>query len=170
MQYSIRSNQTYSVTVEKESATSNSFQVLLNGKTYFASIKELHPDGRIKTISVNNKIIPVDVLKQADGSPKTVFLKGVPFDVDVEKITSLPFKAKPAKKTVCGDIKATLPGQILSVMIKVGDTVKKGQPLLILESMKMENEMLSPKEGVVRKILVEVGQVVAKDEVMIQVS
>lgn len=170
MQYSIRSDQTYSVSVETESTTANSFQVSLNGKPYHACIKEWHPDGRIKTISVNNKIIPIDVLKQADGSPKTVILKGVPFDVDVEKITSLPIKAKPLKKIVCGDIKATLPGQILSIMIKVGDTVKKGQPLLILESMKMENEMLSPKEGVVRKILVEVGQLVAKDEVMIQVS
>ena len=170
MKYAVHSDKNYAINIERESTLSNSFQISLDGKDFQAEIKEVHADGRIKTLIINSKVIPVDIQKQADGSPQTVFLKGIPFEVNVEKVTSLPVKPKTPKKNICGDIRATLPGQILDILIQPGEAVKKGQPLLILESMKMENEMLSPKEGIVKKIMVEVGQIVMKEEVMIQVG
>lgn len=56
------------------------------------------------------------------------------------------------------DVKAPMPGTILSLAVKQGDQVKRGQVLLILEAMKMENEILSPRDGVVAALAVASGQ------------
>jgi len=50
-----------------------------------------------------------------------------------------------------------MPGTILSVSVKQGDTVKKGQVLMVLEAMKMENEIVSPKDGVIASVSVCAG-------------
>ncbi len=58
----------------------------------------------------------------------------------------------------CGEtISAPMPGTILSVSVKQGDTVKKGQVLMVLEAMKMENEIVSPKDGVIVSVSVCAG-------------
>lgn len=49
-------------------------------------------------------------------------------------------------------MKADFPGKILEIMVKEGDQIKDGQPVILLEAMKMENELLSPKGGKVAKI------------------
>ena len=54
-------------------------------------------------------------------------------------------------------IKAPMPGTILSINVKEGDNVKKGQILLILEAMKMENEIVSPRDGKIARIVVSKG-------------
>ena len=59
-----------------------------------------------------------------------------------------------------GDMKAPMPGRIVSIKIKPGDLVKKGDLMLILESMKMENNILSPMDGIVENILVVQGEMV----------
>ena len=57
-------------------------------------------------------------------------------------------------------ILSPMPGNILNVNVKVGDAVKKGQVLLILEAMKMENEIMAPKDGTVTQVLVAKGATV----------
>ena len=59
-----------------------------------------------------------------------------------------------------GTVKAAMPGRIVRILVAEGDTVEKGAGLLILEAMKMENEMTSPRDGVVRSLLVQQGQTV----------
>lgn len=55
-------------------------------------------------------------------------------------------------------IKAPMPGTILSVNVSKGDSVKEGQVLLILEAMKMENEIISPRDGVIESVNVNKGE------------
>ncbi len=69
-----------------------------------------------------------------------------------------------------GRIKAPIPGQIKAVFASEGDQVEMGQPLFILEAMKMENEIHAPKSGVVSQILVKPGQDVMLHEVLAEVS
>ena len=69
-----------------------------------------------------------------------------------------------------GRIKAPIPGQIKSVLVAEGDQVETGQPLFILEAMKMENEIHAPKAGVVSQIAVKPGQDVARHEVLAEIS
>ena len=59
-----------------------------------------------------------------------------------------------------GVVRALMPGRIVRLLVAAGEKVKKGSPLLILEAMKMENEIQAPAEGVVDQIFVETGQTV----------
>ncbi|MBN7810339.1 acetyl-CoA carboxylase biotin carboxyl carrier protein subunit [Algoriphagus sp. H41] len=65
------------------------------------------------------------------------------------------------------DIKAPMPGLILDLMVKPGDEVKKGDVLLILEAMKMENIIKSPGDGVVREVKISLRQSVEKNQVLV---
>lgn len=66
------------------------------------------------------------------------------------------------------DIKAPMPGLILEVKVKPGDEVKKGDVVLILEAMKMENIIKAPGDGVVKEVKVNLKQSVEKNQVLIQ--
>ncbi len=70
---------------------------------------------------------------------------------------------------VAGDgreVLSPIQGSVVRVLVKVGDQVKKGTPLVIVEAMKLENEVVSPYDGVVSAIRVEKGQSVASKEVI----
>ncbi len=73
------------------------------------------------------------------------------------------------KNTTKADVlKAQMPGLILSIPVAVGDTVVKGQTLLILEAMKMENVLTAPHDGLIQSIEVTKGQAVEKNAVLIK--
>lgn len=65
-------------------------------------------------------------------------------------------------------IKAPMPGLLLEINVAVGDEVEEGQPLLILEAMKMENSLTSPRSGVIKTIAVTKGNTVAKNDLLIE--
>jgi biotin carboxyl carrier protein len=67
-------------------------------------------------------------------------------------------------------IEAVIPGNIQRIMAKEGDEVSAGTPLLILEAMKMRNEVLAPFTGVVRKIHVREGEMVPKAHLLIEMA
>ena len=111
-----------------------------------------------------------------------ITVNGTECDVAVEEVTggavaSAPVKAAPAKKAPAkkaasgtqGGIKVTapMPGKILSVKASVGQSVKKGDVIMLLEAMKMENEIVAPEDGTVASIdtsegaSVEAGSVLA---------
>jgi biotin carboxyl carrier protein len=102
-----------------------------------------------------------------------VNVNGTSYEVMVEEINgaipAAPMAAAPAAPAApvvsapvavpaSGEtISSPMPGTILSVSVKQGDTVKKGQVLMVLEAMKMENEIVSPKNGVVLSVGVSAG-------------
>jgi len=65
-------------------------------------------------------------------------------------------------------IKAPMPGLIIDLRIKAGDTVKQGDPLLVLEAMKMENIIKAPGEGIVKNVKVKKGDTVEKGQLLIE--
>ncbi|NHJ83819.1 MAG: acetyl-CoA carboxylase biotin carboxyl carrier protein subunit [Asgard group archaeon] len=67
-------------------------------------------------------------------------------------------------------IKAAIPGKIIEIKVKLGDHVKDQQCLLILESMKMRNEILSPVEGIIEKIAVSIGEQVSSNQLLIKIK
>lgn len=69
-----------------------------------------------------------------------------------------------------GDLKAPMPGRIISVHVNVGDVVSSGQRLIVLEAMKMENELRSILDGTVTAVHVQSGQSVEKNTVLIEVQ
>ena len=77
---------------------------------------------------------------------------------------------KPKAVITGNTVNAPLPGRVIEVLVKVGDTVKADQEVLILEAMKMENSITTDYAGVVKQILVEPGEIVPTDAVLIEVE
>jgi len=69
-----------------------------------------------------------------------------------------------------GKLNSPMPGKILDIMVKEGEEVSKGQPVAILEAMKMENELKSPTDGVIKKIEAEIGQSVEKKTPILEIE
>ena len=59
-----------------------------------------------------------------------------------------------------------MPGTVLSVNLNIGDTVKKDDVMFVLEAMKMENDIVAPKDGIVKQILAEKGDSVNTDDIL----
>ncbi|MBK8500165.1 MAG: acetyl-CoA carboxylase biotin carboxyl carrier protein subunit [Flavobacteriales bacterium] len=72
---------------------------------------------------------------------------------------------KALKKVV--DLKAPMPGLVLNILVKPGDTVRKNDPVLVLEAMKMENVIKAPADAVVKAIAAEKGKPVEKGQLLI---
>ena len=97
--------------------------------------------------------------------------KGTADEVEIGEMTGAPAAAPvaapaaaaaptPAAGGAGESINAPMPGNILAVNVAAGDTVKKGQVLMVLEAMKMENEIFAPKAGTVAQVLVSKGSTV----------
>lgn len=104
-----------------------------------------------------------------DGAWK-ILLDGERYEVDVEDERTKRLKALqgPDKKLV-GDvqIKAPMPGLVVKIPIEPGQQVAQNQPLIILEAMKMENELRAPRAGVVKEVRVSTRQAVELNQVLL---
>jgi biotin carboxyl carrier protein len=96
------------------------------------------------------------------------------FIVDGDKYRTLLSKKytqrKPYQPQDPKKITAFIPGTIRKVFAIEGKKVKKGDALLILEAMKMNNSLISPLDGIIRKVMVETGQVVTKNQLLIEIE
>ena len=126
----------------------NIFHVLMNGKSYQATIKKTNFKEKSFTIAINGKNFQINVEDQYD-----VLLKDLGF--------------KNYSSNTTNKIIAPMPGLVLEVLVKPGQTVKKGDKILVLEAMKMENIIKSPGEGIVKECLAEVGATVEKNQILI---
>jgi biotin carboxyl carrier protein len=84
------------------------------------------------------------------------------------KRPSEPLKVNPSSQKT--KIFAPIPGVIMSIDVKVGDTLKVGDRMLVLEAMKMENNIICEKAGTITALKITVGQQVLQDELMIELE
>ena len=134
-------------------------------------ILETWPDGSLRLVMVNGKILSVAVRKKNNGFPDSVEINGTRYSVDVSKIDSSHYSGveKPAKQA-SGKVVAVLPGQISSLWAKPGQVVKKGQVLDILEAMKMENEILASRDGRIQVVKIEQGHTVMRGDLILEIG
>lgn len=126
----------------------HTFHLLRNHVSYTIEIIRMDISLKTLTLKLNNKLFEI-VIKDR-------------FDLLLEKLGMNAVAA-----ATVGDIKAPMPGLILEILVKTGDSIKKGDALLVLEAMKMENVLKSPGEGEIKDVLVEVGSSVEKNQTMI---
>ena len=125
----------------------------------------------VKIVSHENNIIDLEVngttysvkMKEEGKSLKTPTLVRKPSSTAIEPLKVNPNAGK-------SKIVAPIPGVVLSINVNLGDVIKVGDPLLVLEAMKMENSITSEKSGKVTAINVKVGQQVLQSEVMIELE
>ncbi len=137
------------------------FNFTIHGNKYEVDI--LSVEENIAEVEVNGTIYKVEVDKviQQSKTPKLVRAKTKP-----------PVEEPPLKpsSSVAGIIKSPLPGVVLNFYVKVGDTVKVGQKIILLEAMKMENNLDSDRDGKVKAILVNQGDAVMEGDPLIEIE
>ena len=104
-----------------------------------------------------------------------VNVNGVAYEVEIEELTGAPVAAPaaapvaaaaPAPSAAGEAVKSPMPGNILAVNVAAGEAVKKGQVLMILEAMKMENEIMCPHDGTIASVAVTKGASVESGTVL----
>ena len=127
------------------------YKYKINGNLYNVTVND--PEENIVNVEVNGTPYKVEMEK----APKAV-VKPVVRPASTSPAPAPTTVVKPAAtSTGKSGVKSPLPGVILDIKVNVGDTVKKGQTIIILEAMKMENEIVAPQDGTVATINVAVG-------------
>ena len=117
------------------------------------------------TVEGETFVVEVEELTEGGGTPRREVAGAQ------EPAVNVKVEAEPSKGRGEGEIvSAPLPGVILDVKVAKGDWIKAGSVLLVLESMKMENEVYAPVDGVVAELHVKVGQKVARGERLVLIS
>lgn len=125
------------------------FHVIENQKSFEAELLELNKEEKYVLIKVNAQVYRFDVSDQYD-----ILLR----EMGLDKLNQHTVK----------ELKAPMPGLVLQVMVQAGDEIKKGDNLLVLEAMKMENILKAPADATVKSILIKAGDKVEKNQVLIQ--
>ena len=119
------------------------YKVTLNGRTYEVEVEA----GKAMLIDEYEAIVPT-------AAPVAAAPVAAP-------AAAAPAPAAPAAAPVAGEaVNAPMPGNILKVNVTAGQAVKEGDVLVVLEAMKMENEIMAPKAGTVAQVLVSKGSTV----------
>ena len=120
-------------------------------------------------ISVNGHAYDVQVEEVAAGGATAAVPTAAPAAPAAPAPAPAP-AAAPAAPAGAETINAPMPGNIVNVQVKAGDTVTKGQVLLVLEAMKMENEIMAPRDGVIAGVHVNKGDSVDSGKLLISMQ
>lgn len=139
------------------------YRVTVNGNVYDVTVEECVAGTNYAPVTPLPVAVPVAM--PAQSAPVAAPAQQAPVAAPV----AAPVEAvKPVSSGVAGTVKVTapMPGKILKVVAKEGQTVKKGQALIVLEAMKMENEIVAPQDGTVASINVSMGVSVESNDVL----
>ncbi len=125
--------------------------------------------GSIKSMIIDSR--PFEVWCSGNGSRFLVSLNNTSFDVSVARGLTDTHK----RSVACADeerelITAPMPGMVIDVKVEIGKSVRIGEPLVILEAMKMENELRTPVDGTIEKIFIQRGARVEKGEKLVVIT
>jgi biotin carboxyl carrier protein len=189
-------DQTHEVEVKQQNSEvkTQTMTVNIGGKNFMATFVERDENTRGAKVKVNDKEFKVafDDNEITNGRPIKLKLNEVPFEIKVDTLAGAMLsvaeeaprgvatgvkgeglKSKAISKTQSAGgkvIRPPMPGKIISVKVKEGDDVKVGDVVLILEAMKMANEISSPYNGRVKEVRVSAGQSVAPEDVAISIE
>lgn len=139
------------LTIDPVTDDGRRFHILVDGQSYRAELMEANFHQKTFTIKMN-------------GSRYVIQLADI-YDQMVERLG-----LKVASGQAVKDAKAPMPGLVLSIAVTEGQEVKAGEPLLILEAMKMENVLKAVADGVVQSIVVKEGSAVDKGQLLVAIE
>lgn len=148
----------------------NDNQITVNGKPHKIDFRKM-PGSGVTSLIIDNHSLEA-VVEEQEGAWQ-VLIRGDLYEVSVEDERSRRLaSARGDLGHADGDIAvhSPMPGIVISVTVAEGQEVSKGDTVIILESMKMENELRSPRDGVVSHVRVEEGANVEKNQVLVVIT
>jgi biotin carboxyl carrier protein len=125
------------------------YHLLYNNKSYTIQLVKKNQEEKTMTLRINSVKVNVQLRDKYD-----------------ELLHRLGLDEMASRKV--NDVKAPMPGMVLNILVGEGTQVKKGDALLVLEAMKMENIIKSPCDGVVKRVAANKGTAVEKNQLLIQ--
>jgi len=137
------------------------FKFTIRGNDYEVEI--LKYEDNVAKVEVNGTQYAVEVRSEVKQSKTPVLVR--------QEVPAPTRSETKIKKTIgATQIKSPLPGNIMHVYVKTGDEVKKGDNLMVLEAMKMENNIFAEKDGQITAVKVHPGESVLEGDVLIEIS
>ena len=140
------------------------YKYTINGNQYEVTIGDI--EGTVATVNVNGEEYKVEWEPEAEPEKKKLVL-GKPAAAAADNNAET---ASAANVNTNNAVKAPLPGVITSIEVNVGDEVKAGDTVLVLEAMKMANNIEAEKDGKITAILVTPGQSVMEDDALVVIE
>lgn len=128
------------------------FKISIDGKEYLVEMEEIGGSAPQVPVVSQAPVAPTAPVAPASPEPPKVPVATSPVSSDVEPLV------------------APMPGNILKLLVNVGDSVQENQPVMILEAMKMENEIVAHRSGVVKQLCVEVNTMVNPGDPLIVIE
>ena len=152
------------VKVSLEPAGDNDFRVSVGETSHVVSAEFI---GREEILlNIDGRVF--NVIIHSNSFAHSVFINGRLFRVEKRSSlrTSREDKGRPKKR----DVKITMPGRVVQVLAAPGEKVQEGQPILVLEAMKMQNEIKSPRAGQLTRVYFRAGDYVEAGSVLFSVE
>ena len=141
------------------------YKYTINGNKYDVEINDIVEN--IATVTVNGEKYSVEMEKEPEPVKKKVVVKPV---AQPQPAAASSSSASSAKVNANNALKAPLPGVIREINVAVGDEVKVGDTVVVLEAMKMANNLEAEKAGKVTAVLVQVGESVMEDTPLVDIE
>jgi biotin carboxyl carrier protein len=135
----------------------NAYRVRLGNRWLVADLVNAGPYVRSMRLEDGTQL---SIVHDREGNMHQISLPDSTIHVEITDPLSLKRKGREDEVGGVGIIRAMMPGRIVRVSVKKGDSVRKGASLLVLEAMKMENDIQAPSDGIVDELFVEAGQTV----------
>jgi biotin carboxyl carrier protein len=145
-------------------------RILVNGEPYDIDFQQM-PEAGVASLLLNHRSLEAYVEEREDAWE--VLIQGELYMVQVEDERAHRLsQARGTATAVTGEatVNSPMPGIIIAVPVAEGDEVEKGDKVIILESMKMENELTAPRAGVVTRVHVAAGASVEKGQVLVVIG
>ncbi len=159
-------NRRHEVEVEMEDGL---YSVRLDGKKYEVDCRKM-PWSSVYSMLIGGKSYEADV--RADSDVVSVSIQGEMYKINLREELWARISAVAAVGPKAGshELRAPMPGHVVEVRVKAGQKVEKGQPLVVVEAMKMQNEVCAPEAGTVKTVCVKEQDIVTPAGVMVIVE
>lgn len=148
------------------------YSLKINGNQYEVKIDDINEASTLAHVTVNGTKYDVEIEGGKATGTKKPAVAPAPQATGLSVTPKTPIASKPVAAPAATGAKVTcpLPGTVISINVKEGDTVTAGQTLLVLEAMKMENNIDAERGGVVKQILVAAGATVMEGDTLIVIE
>jgi len=147
-----------------EEKKKNTIDVTVDQKKYIVSVEFVRANELL--LNIDGKIF--NIIIDFNTNHYSVYVNEKYFKVEKKSVSQFLGKQKTRQRKA--DIKTSMPGRIVKIFLEEGARIKEGQAVLVLEAMKMENEIKSPQSGVIKKIVPNVGDYVETGSILFSVE